>query len=70
MVMCEEASRSRTRECMTMAHIVSGNPADDRAADATLGEDRNRGCEGGDKRGGKRDFTEHWSSNQHCVLLM
>ena len=59
MVAGDKASRSRSRERMTTADIVTGNPADDGAADASLGEN-GRGRDGtGGQRNTESDFAEH-----------
>jgi len=55
----DKASRSRPREGMTTADIMTGNPADDGASDASLGEN---GCGRGgtgDQSNNQSDFTEH-----------
>jgi len=58
-VTSDKASRGRPRKGMTTADIVTGNPADDGASDASLSEN---GCGRGgtgDQCNNESDFAEH-----------
>lgn len=68
MVTSDKASRGRPRECMTTADIVTGNPADDGASDASLGENGCSGDGAGDQRNNQSDFAEHAVFLDGCVV--
>lgn len=69
MVMSDKASCCRTRKCMTASYIVTGDAADYRAPDATLGEYRGGSGDAAGKRGGNSNLTKHDRIIQQSVLL-